>query len=176
MRSFSLPPVPQAFSARGLFLRPAVSADAEFMREVYIAGRWAELAVTGWPEEIKRTFLRDQYRLQTLHYDQHYADAARMVVEREGEPVGKLVLGALDTEVRIIDIGLLPAWRGRGIGEMLITFVQEAAAGSGHRRVTLHVESNNPAKSLYRRLGFRLIEERGIYEFLAWDKPMQDEQ
>ena len=29
-------------------------------------------------------------------------------------------------------------------------------------------EPNNPALKLYERLGFRLIEERGVYLFLGW--------
>jgi ribosomal protein S18 acetylase RimI-like enzyme len=34
--------------------------------------------------------------------------------------------------------------------------------------VTLHVEPLNPAQRLYRRLGFRLLEDRGVYHFLEW--------
>jgi len=32
----------------------------------------------------------------------------------------------------------------------------------------LHVEPDNPAQRLYQRLGFRLIENRGVYDFLGW--------
>jgi hypothetical protein len=32
--------------------------------------------------------------------------------------------------------------------------------------VTIHVEANNPARSLYARLGFEMIESRGVYDFL----------
>ena len=34
--------------------------------------------------------------------------------------------------------------------------------------LTLHVEPENRAQNIYRRLGFRLIEQRGIYDFLGW--------
>jgi len=32
----------------------------------------------------------------------------------------------------------------------------------------LHGEPDNPAQRLYQRLGFRLIEHRGVYDFLGW--------
>jgi ribosomal protein S18 acetylase RimI-like enzyme len=35
------------------------------------------------------------------------------------------------------------------------------------RPVSLHVEPFNPARRMYERLGFRVIETRGLYEFMA---------
>lgn len=40
-----------------------------------------------------------------------------------------------------------------------------AAAG---KAVTIHVEKVNPALALYERLGFRLVEDKGLYLFLSW--------
>jgi hypothetical protein len=37
--------------------------------------------------------------------------------------------------------------------------------------VSIHVERFNPALQLYRRLGFRLAEERGVYLFMKWLPP-----
>jgi hypothetical protein len=34
--------------------------------------------------------------------------------------------------------------------------------------VRIHVERQNPALALYERLGFRLLEDRGVYLFLEW--------
>jgi ribosomal protein S18 acetylase RimI-like enzyme len=47
------------------------------------------------------------------------------------------------------------------------------AHGAKHGlQVTLHVEPNNPAQRLYQRLGFTLIEQRGVYDFLGWSAPL----
>ena len=35
------------------------------------------------------------------------------------------------------------------------------------RPVSLHVEPFNPARRLYERLGFRVIETRGLYELMV---------
>jgi ribosomal protein S18 acetylase RimI-like enzyme len=45
--------------------------------------------------------------------------------------------------------------------------VQARAAAAG-RSVTIHVERMNPALALYERLGFRLVEDKGVYLFLEW--------
>ena len=37
--------------------------------------------------------------------------------------------------------------------------------------VTIHVERVNPAQRLYRRLGFTLLEDRGMYLLLEWRPP-----
>ena len=34
--------------------------------------------------------------------------------------------------------------------------------------VFIHVEKNNPALRLYDRLGFRAIEDKGVYLFMEW--------
>jgi ribosomal protein S18 acetylase RimI-like enzyme len=64
-----------------------------------------------------------------------------------------------------MDIALLPAYRGQGIGTRLLDALLAQAQGAP---VTLHVEPLNPAQRLYRRLGFRLLEDRGVYHFLEW--------
>jgi ribosomal protein S18 acetylase RimI-like enzyme len=43
-----------------------------------------------------------------------------------------------------------------------------AAAAQRGVAVRIHVEVNNPARSLYDRLGFREIETCGIYTLMEW--------
>jgi ribosomal protein S18 acetylase RimI-like enzyme len=56
----------------------------------------------------------------------------------------------------IQNLGVLPAWRGRGLGEALLLQAlcgfREAGLGRALLEVTAH---NDPAVRLYRRLGFR---------------------
>jgi RimJ/RimL family protein N-acetyltransferase len=56
-----------------------------------------------------------------------------------------------------LGIGLLPAYRSRGIGRRLMQAAIEAARARGFERVTLNVHANNMrARALYEKLGFRL--------------------
>jgi ribosomal protein S18 acetylase RimI-like enzyme len=161
-------PASRQLAARGCSLRSATPADAEFQRDLYVAGRWNELAVTGWPEPVVRAFLRDQFRLQTHHYDQHYADARRLVIECDAVPAGRLLLHDSPVDLRIVDIALMPQFQRRGLGTALLTWVQEQARADKRPKVSLHVEPHNPAKRLYHRLGFVYVETIGVYELMEW--------
>ena len=43
----------------------------------------------------------------------------------------------------------------------------ENTAATG-RAVSIHVEKQNPAMRLYKRLGFETIEDKGVYDLLEW--------
>jgi ribosomal protein S18 acetylase RimI-like enzyme len=79
----------------------------------------------------------------------------------DGEPARRLYLHRGDTEIRIVDIALLPEHRGKGVGTTLLRDV--IAEG---KRVTIHVERMNPALRLYERLGFEVAEDKGVYLLL----------
>jgi hypothetical protein len=52
----------------------------------------------------------------------------------------------------------------------LICALQTEAANAD-RPLRIHVERQNPALSLYQRLGFHELEDRGVYLFLEWRTP-----
>jgi ribosomal protein S18 acetylase RimI-like enzyme len=71
------------------------------------------------------------------------------------------------SEIEIIDIALLPEYRGRGIGRMLIEEILAEGKLSG-RSVTIFVEHFNSARRLYDRLGFRHVDTNGVYHLMKW--------
>jgi ribosomal protein S18 acetylase RimI-like enzyme len=148
-------------------LRPATPADREFLRAVYASTRAGELALVPWDDATKTAFLEQQFSAQDQHYRANYAGATFDVIEIDGEPAGRLYLHAGEREIRIIDIALRPAFRGRGIGARLIGVVQERAAESG-RVVSIHVEHTNPAKRLYERLGFEPVADAGLHLLMEY--------
>jgi ribosomal protein S18 acetylase RimI-like enzyme len=160
--------VPPDLAALGVSLRPRRAEDLEFVRDVYVAYRWEEVSATGWPEPVRIAFLHDQHRFQDAHYTKNYEGAAWGIVEVAGERAGRLYLFLAGSDLRIVDIALMPAFRNRGLGTALIHAVFQMAREAGLSRVSIHVEQNNPALRLYERLGFRMIEPRGIYFLMEW--------
>jgi GNAT superfamily N-acetyltransferase len=143
-------------------LRAAVPGDRPFLERVYASTREDELRLVPWSDEEKRAFVRQQFTFQDLHYRQEYTDAAFLVIEWDGRPVGRLYLDHRADEVRVVDIAVLPEWRGRGIGTALLQDVLREAARSG-ASVSIHVERGNGARRLYERLGFRPVDDNGVY-------------
>jgi ribosomal protein S18 acetylase RimI-like enzyme len=149
-------------------LRAATDADREFLLEVYASTREDELSVVGWDDATKRGFLAQQFAAQDSHYREHYAGATLDVIEVDGAPAGRLYVHRGPSDIRIMDIVLAPAFRGRGIGTGLLQSLIDEAEGSG-RKLSIHVEVNNPARALYARLGFTPVGEHGIY--LLMERP-----
>jgi ribosomal protein S18 acetylase RimI-like enzyme len=153
--------------ARGLRFRPETPADLPFLEALYASTRAEELAVVPWSEAEKAEFLAQQFRAQHAHYRQHYPDAVWSIVMHSGTDIGRLYLQRRAEEHRIIDIALLPEWRGQGFGAALMRDLMDQAA-TMTRTVSIHVEHNNPALTLYRRLGFEMLEDKGVYQLMTW--------
>lgn len=148
-------------------LRPETPGDEAFARGVYASTREEELAVTPWTDEEKAAFVAMQYAAQRSYYRDVYPDATYDVVVVDGEDAGRLYVARLAEEIRVIDVALLPAFRGRGIGQRLLGDVLAEAGASG-RKVVIHVEQNNRARELYLRLGFVPAEDLGVYLRMEW--------
>jgi GNAT superfamily N-acetyltransferase len=148
-------------------MRTLTDADLPFLARLYASTRMEELAPVDWPETQKAAFLQMQFDAQHAHYRQHYHGTDWLVILRDGEPVGRLYLARWRHEHRIVDIALLPAHRGEGLGTALLRDLLDEAAAAG-KDVTIHVEKFNPARTLYARLGFVPVGEEGVYDLMRW--------
>ena len=54
--------------------------------------------------------------------------------------------------------------------ERITTHVRLVGAGADGlgEDVSIHVEKQNPAMRLYRRLGFEIEEDKGVYDLMRW--------
>jgi ribosomal protein S18 acetylase RimI-like enzyme len=154
-------------AAAGLTFRAATHDDLPFLCGLYASTRAEELAPVPWTEEQKAAFLAMQFQAQHAHYTQHYPTAQRLVILRDGGAVGRLYLDRWGREHRIVDIAFLPEHCGRGYGGALLADLLDQAAAAD-KCVTIHVEKNNPAMRLYRRLGFTAVEDKGVYDLMRW--------
>jgi GNAT superfamily N-acetyltransferase len=123
-----------------------------------------------WTPEQKAAFLEQQFAAQDRHYRERYEGATLDVIEVDGAAAGRLYVARWEREIRVMDIALLPEFRGRGIGSRLLRGIIEEAEGA-RCAVSIHVERMNPALSLYERLGFRLREDKGVYLLLERPAP-----
>ena len=138
-----------------------------FLRHLYGTTREREMQLVPWTPAEKAAFLDMQFTAQKTHYEEYYPDCQFLIIELDGRAIGRLYIDRGDDDIRITDIALLPEFRGRGIGRMLLEEILEEAAATG-RTVTIHVEHFNPARRLYDRLGFRHVDTNGVYHLMEW--------
>lgn len=150
-------------------LRPITDADLPFLLQVYISTRLAELGATGLPFDQQLQFLQSQFQLQHIHYQKHFASAQFQIVIVDGQNVGRLYCGWEGSNLRLIDIALLPQYQQRGIGSILIRELMAQAAARGGS-LLLRVDLNNPARNWYLKLGFVAGVHDGVYQQMQWQQ------
>ncbi len=143
-------------------LRPITLDDEGFLYSVYSSTREDELAQVDWDAAQKEAFLKMQFHAQHTYYMEQYKHANFDVILLDDVPVGRLYLDRRKSEIRIVDIALLTAYRNRGIGSLLLKDILAEGERAG-LPVRIHVEHFNPALHLYTRLGFRHIDDHGVY-------------
>ncbi|HMM19991.1 MAG TPA: ribosomal protein S18-alanine N-acetyltransferase [Selenomonadales bacterium] len=86
--------------------------------------------------------------------------ARYLVMEADGAVVGYAGMWMILDEAHVTNIAIAPAFRGKGLGTVLVTALIDFAVRLGATCMTLEVRvSNLDAQRLYRRLGF---EPRGL--------------
>ncbi|CAM3544863.1 MULTISPECIES: GNAT family N-acetyltransferase [Saccharibacillus] len=146
---------------------PATPEDDVFLYDLYAGTRREELDAWGWDEAQRQLFLTLQWNAQRMSYASRYPEAVRYLVRQAERNIGQLYLDCRPDGWRIIDVSLLPEYRGRGIGSELLRDLQRRAASAG-APICLSVQSGSPAKKLYERLGFRLTAVSEPYSEMAW--------
>jgi ribosomal protein S18 acetylase RimI-like enzyme len=139
-----------------------------FQRLVYASTRVDEMAIVPWSEQEKAAFLDMQFRAQDTFYRREFPNSEFDVLLQNGEPIGRLYTNLTPTALHVLDIALLPEYRGNGLGTRLIKDLMEQARSAG-LKMTLHVEIFNPARRLYNRLGFTEKQVDGIYLLMTWN-------
>jgi ribosomal protein S18 acetylase RimI-like enzyme/SAM-dependent methyltransferase len=164
-------PAPNAVARTALRLRPETPDDEAFSFHVFAGTRAEELTLTNWSDNQKEQFLRMQSNAQQRHYHATYPTASFDIILCDNVPAGRLYVNRGAETIGVIDIALLPEFRGRGIGTTLLREVLAEATPT--RPVFIHVEKFNPARRLYDRLGFRPIGDDDVYVKMEW-RPMKD--
>lgn len=161
-----------ANSTGAVTLRPAQPEDESFLIAVYGSTREQELAMTPWTAEQREAFIRFQYTSQLTHYQTEYPQAEQSVIMLSGllgeQPVGRIYLDRREVEIRILDITLLPQYRGQGIGTPIIRRVMGEATRDG-KDVSIELDSFEKSHGLFERLGFKPTETTGFHTVFVWN-------
>jgi len=138
--------------AEPLTLAPATADDYRFTHDLtrlnmerYVAKYWG-----GWDEAVYRA---------------NFGRTENLVLSLGSEPVGFVRTEPTADVLVLEDVQLLPAYQNRGLGAWVLSQVRDLAAARGLRAVRLRCFKDNPARRLYLRAGFRVVEDAGVAEW-----------
>jgi GNAT superfamily N-acetyltransferase len=155
--------------------RTVNDADEPFLLELYQSSRGDDLRGLGWSEDRIRGFLRMQYEAKRKIDANDFGAAVDEVILLDGEPIGRLAVEQLDQEIRCHELALLPEYRNRGIGTMILRALQERAA-TAKSILRLKIIRFSRAVNLLERLGFVRTSETGSHLKMEWISPDQDNE
>ncbi|MDB5810015.1 MAG: GCN5-related N-acetyltransferase [Betaproteobacteria bacterium] len=116
--------------------------------------RWSE-AIDALRAIRTKVFVDEQHVPQALEWDGLDDECLHVVAETASrEAIGT---GRLLPDGHIGRMAVMPAWRGKGVGRMLLTELTAAAAEHGHTEVVLSAQTH--AIGFYQRSGFEVISE-----------------
>ncbi|HET9837490.1 MAG TPA: N-acetyltransferase [Candidatus Angelobacter sp.] len=154
-------------------LRAVTAADEAFLLSVYASTRGEEMKLVPWTAEQKEAFVKMQYAAQKQHYQAMHPAANHAIICVGETQVGRVYVDRNAEELHILDITVLPEFRGRGAGQTVLRRLMHEAGADG-KAVTIYVESFNPSLRLFERLGFQKEREEGFQLLLK--RPAQPQQ
>ena len=136
------------YATAHLTRRPATDADLDLLYSILRAalGPYVEQTWGMWDDAAQRK-----------RFDQVTRAADHDIIELDGLPIGCLCLKT-DTEVHLIRLFILPEFQNHGFGTRILREVT-ALADEQRLPIRLRVLRVNPARRLYERHGFAVVEE-----------------
>lgn len=148
-------------------VRRAEASDASFLAEMLVAAAfWRPDGPSGSVAEVLS-------RPEFAHYVVGWPrpDDLGVIAQDGQQPIGAAWVrffsesdpgyGFVDAATPELSMGVVPAWRGRGIGFRLLSGLIAHGREQGLTSFSLSVEPDNYARRLYERVGFRTVDEVG---------------
>jgi len=155
---------------QGISFKAITSFDKEemaFLCQLYATTRWDEVQQAPWTDEQRTQFLKQQFEAQHQHYQSHYPHSEFLIIEKHNEKIGRMYIDRDESSICLIDIALLPEYKYKGLGTILLRELLEEAQET-NKKIVLHVEKFNPAYNWYLKHGFEQIEDKGVHQYMEW--------
>jgi ribosomal protein S18 acetylase RimI-like enzyme len=150
-----------------LHWREPQPADAAFLDELFLASRDDLRQIAADPAFLEQ-LVRMQQRVHEAGLRQAYPGARRLLIERDGEAVGQVVIDIGTSELRLLDIAIVARARRGGTARAVVAHLQREAAARGLPMGLTVSKANLPARTLYLALGFTVAAEDMLLEHMAW--------
>lgn len=136
--------------------RRATLNDREFLLTLRKASMDQHLQMAG-------IYLDDRAHFQRI--DEFFADSYLILLENDA--IGLLKLGIFPDKIHVRQFQILPSYQGLGIGSRVLGLVKRKAQNNG-LNITLNVLLHNPAKALYLRQDFVVVDTNTLEYQMRW--------
>ena len=139
-------------------IRPATDSDCDFAYEVKKRAEGEYVSeIFGWDEAFQIDFHNNEWR-----------DEKPQIIEYNGHPIGTISVRKGNDCCQIGRFFIDPRYQSKGIGTHLLgRILTEAEANASI--IKLAFLKNNPVKSLYERLGFKVVVQKGNFIYMEKD-------
>lgn len=137
-------------------LRQATGADYVFLYRLHVAAmRDLVTRVWGWDDALQERFFADGFD-----------PASSRIIVVDGVDIGVVAVRWSEADACLVGIEILPEYQGRGLGAAVVRgIIAEAVTRS--LSVRLQVLKINPARRLYKRLGFVITGKTETHYLMA---------
>lgn len=148
-------------------LRALKEGDQVFLDALY-ANRRPDLQQLPLDPVAVAQMIKMQQHVQMAGIQQHFPDAQHFIVEQAGKSVGRAIIDASASDLRLVDIAIAPEAQRQGIARSVLLAMQEQAREQ-NLAVSLAVElSNHAARMLYLQMGFVVWSNDGLFAQMHW--------
>lgn len=144
-------------------LCPLKPSHIDFLLQLFKECRPDLAMIGGINEKQIEGIIFQQFAIEQEQLMKMYPDAEFNIVMLNEEPIGRLYIYHGKLSDHIVEIGLLESYRGLGIGKKIMTTAIKNALRKG-KDVSLQVTwFNKGAYTFYEKLGFKPIENNGVF-------------
>jgi len=154
-------------------LRPEQPADEALLFRLFRSWALEDLDRLPADDATKENLLRFQFAGQMMTYRANYRAASFDIIERDGEPVGRLIVdpGNAQEPTCLVDFVLLPEARNDRLGRAIISAVLAEQASLGRKVRVKILWHNEPSQRMCAALGFVEIDREMPFIQLEWSAP-----
>jgi len=154
-------------------LRPERPDDEALLFRLFRSWALEDLDRGPFDAATKENLLRFQFAGQTMTYRGNFPAASFDIIERDGEPIGRLIVDPGDARepACLVDFVLLPEQRNNRIGRAIISAVLAEQASLGRKVRVKILHHNELSQRMCAALGFVEIGRDLPFIQLEWSSP-----
>jgi GNAT superfamily N-acetyltransferase len=149
-----------------IVLRTEQPGDGEFLATLFRSS--APIDLMPVDDAVKEGLLQMQFASQAASYRNQYPHARFDIVERDGRPIGRLVVDTGGEVGCVVDFALLPDCRGQGLGSRIMAAVVAQFARLRRPVRCMALAGNEASLRMCRRAGFVPIDSTPPFVQLEW--------